>query len=96
MSPLATVAVRLRWNGSAVAQIPVTALWEFHLRSDPGGVCGALPRAFLFAHVWCDHLTDGQLAHSCKEGAPHDLLVCILSNDNSEALYEKLRGQARR
>ena len=92
-----TVTVRRRWNGADVAQIPAQARWGFHFRNDSGGVCRALPRAFLYAHVWCDKVPSGALGHLCREGPPpHDLLVCILPNDNPAPLYERLRAQTRR
>jgi hypothetical protein len=84
-----SVIVRRRWNGSDVAQVPAEALWDFH--------CRALPRAFLYAHVWCDKLPSGALGHFCREGPPpHDMLVCILPNDNAAPLYERLRAKTRR
>jgi hypothetical protein len=93
----AIVRVRRRWNSNDVAEVPVEALWDVHFRNDAGGVCGAFPRAFLYAHVWCDHVPSGTLGHSCREGPPpHDLLACILPNDNSAPLYESLREKARR
>jgi hypothetical protein len=92
-----TVIVRRRWNGSDVAQISAEALWDFHFRNDAGGVCGAFPRAFLYAHVWCDKLPSGALGHFCREGPPpHELLVCILPNDNATPLFERLRAKTRR
>jgi len=92
-----TVLVRRRWNSPSIAKVPVEALWDFHLQNDAGGVCGAFPRAFLFAHVWCDKFASGELGHFCREGPPpHDLLVCILPADNPEALYETLRDRTRR
>jgi hypothetical protein len=91
------VRVRRRWNESDVAEIPVETLWDFHFRNDAGGVCGAFPRAFLFAHVWCDHAASGLLGHYCREGPPpHDLLVCILPADNPGPLYASLRAKVGR
>jgi hypothetical protein len=92
-----TVLVRRRWNAPDIANVAVDALWDLHFRNDPGGVCGAFPRAFLFAHVWCDKLASGELGHFCREGPPpHDLVVCILPADNAAATYEDLRARARR
>lgn len=92
-----TITVRRRWNGSDIAQVSVQALWDFHFRNDPGGVCRALPRAFLTAHVWCDNLPNGALGHLCREGPPpHDIVVCILPTDNPAPLYERLCVKARR
>jgi hypothetical protein len=91
------VMVRRRWNGADTAQVSAGALWDFHLRNEAGGVCRALPRAFLCAHGWCDALAGGELGHLCREGPPpHDLIVCILPNDNPNALYEGLRARTRR
>jgi hypothetical protein len=91
------VKVRRRWNGLETAEVLVNGLWDFHFRNDAGGVCGAFPRAFLFAHVWCDHIPSGALGHHCREGPPpHDLLVCILANDNPTSLYEELRTRVGR
>jgi len=91
------VTVRRRWNAPDSAQVPIEALWDFHIRDEAGGVCRALPRGFLFAHVWCDKLVSGALGHFCREGPPpHDLLVCILPGDNAKDLYESLSGKTRR
>jgi hypothetical protein len=91
------VTVRRRWNAPETTEVPVESLWDFHFRNDAGGVCGAFPRAFLSAHVWCDHLSSGALGHLCREGPPpHDLVVCILPNDNPASLYEQLRARTRR
>jgi hypothetical protein len=90
------VIVRRRWDARECAEVSATSLWGVHLRNEPGGVCGALPRALLYAHVWCDKLAKGSLGHRCREeSSPHELLVCILPNDNPVALYEHLRTQAR-
>ena len=87
------VKVRRRWNDNTVEEVPLDSLWDFHFRNDAGGVCGAFPRAFLSAHVWCDHLQQGALGHQCRQdSAPHDLVVCILPTDNPS--YESLRSKA--
>jgi hypothetical protein len=85
--------VRRRWNAAETAAVAVEALWQFHFRNDAGGVCRALPRAF----VWCDHLDKGALGHVCRDGPPpHELLVCILRNDNPDPVYQRLLAMARR
>jgi len=92
-----TVKIRRRWNAAEAAEVAVEKLWDYHFRNDAGGVCGAFPRAFLAAHVWCDHLAAGALGHQCREGPPpHDIVVVILPNDNPAPLYEKLRARAGR
>jgi hypothetical protein len=92
-----TVKIRRRWNADAATEVAVEKLWDFHFRNDAGGVCGAFPRAFLAAHVWCDHLPSGTLGHQCREGPPpHDMIVVILPNDNPGPLYEQLRARAGR
>jgi hypothetical protein len=97
VAPLVTARVRRRWNAPELADVSIDALWDLHFRNDPGGVCGALPRGFLFAHVWCDKLPDGALGHICRPDplAPHELLVCILPTDNTAEIYAALRARAR-
>jgi hypothetical protein len=90
------VAVRGRWDGAQVAEVPPGSLWDLHVRNQPGGVCGALPRGFLFGRVWCDKVSPGFLGHVCRaESRPHELLVCILAGDNPATLVQRLRAQAR-
>jgi|SRR5689334_3424278 hypothetical protein len=96
MSSADTVVVRRRWDGAETARVNTDSLYGFHVRSDPGGVCRALPRGFLFARIWCDKLQPGALGHACREGqAPHELLVCILPADNLPAAYEALYAKSR-
>jgi hypothetical protein len=96
MSDGNTVVVRQRWNGADTAQVPAEALWDLHVRDQPGGVCGALPRGFLHGRLWCDKVAPGFLGHSCRqESRPHEILVCILPSDNPAALLERLRDRAR-
>jgi len=96
-SPPVTVRVRRRWNTPELAELSIDKLWDLRFRDDPGGVCRALPRGFLFAYVWCDNLPSGALGHVCRSDppAPHELLVCILPTDNSSDVYEVLRANAR-
>ena len=92
-----TVLVRGRWNEAASARLPVEVLRGLHFRNESGGVCRALPRAFLYARLWCDHVPEGTLGHICRESpAPHELLVCILAGDNPPQLYGRLWERARR
>lgn len=97
MSEPETLIVRRRWNAPESVRIDVDALWDLHFRDDPGGVCGAFPRAFLCAHVWCDKVPAGALAHVCRSDppSPHELLVYILPADNPKEIYERLRVRAR-
>jgi hypothetical protein len=90
------VKVRRRWNDSEASELPIEVLWDFHYRNEAGGVCRAMPRAFLCAHVWCDHVSEGAFGHRCPDPPPHDLVVCILRNDNISAVYEDLLLKARR
>jgi hypothetical protein len=97
MSTEDIVAIRRRWNGADKAEVSLAALSDLHVRNEAGGVCRASPREFLHAHVWCDKLAAGDLGHLCRAGPPpHDLLVCILPDDNPRALYDGLRAKARR
>ena len=97
IAPSVTVHVRRRWNTPELAEASIEALWDLHFRDEPGGVCRALPRGFLFAHVWCDKLAASALGHHCRTDppAPHELLVCILPTDNAAEIYEALRVRAR-
>lgn len=96
MSSEEKVVVRRRWNGPDTAEVLTESLWDLHVQNEPGGVCGAFPRGFLFAHVWCDKVASGLFGHTCRDGPPpHDLLVCILPTDNPAALYERLHAKSR-
>jgi hypothetical protein len=91
------VIVRRRWSGTESTAVAVDVLWDFHFQNDAGGVCRALPRAFLGARVWCDKLDATTLGHFCREGPPpHELAVCILPTDNPAPTFEELRTRARR
>jgi hypothetical protein len=93
-----SVKVRRRWNDVGAAHVLLEHLWDFHFRDEAGGVCGAFPRAFLSAHVWCDALEAGALGHRCRgdDPPPHDMLVCILANDNSAEIYQEVCAAAKR
>jgi|HubBroStandDraft_1064217.scaffolds.fasta_scaffold07434_3 hypothetical protein len=91
-----TVTGRRRWNAPESTVVPLDALSGFHYRNEAGGVCSALPRAFLCAHVWCDQVSAGAFGHVCRDGAgPHEVLVFILRNDNPSDTYEELLQRAR-
>jgi hypothetical protein len=93
---LSTVVVRRRWNDSECAKVPLEALRELAVRNDPGGVCGPIPRPFIYARVWCDQLTDGQGLHACDPAtAPHELQLCVLESDNP-VLKTQVRAMLRR
>ena len=96
MSEGERVLVRQRWNGADLTAVPVESLWDLHVRSEPGGVCGALPRGFLYGRLWCDKVAPGALGHVCQAASrPHEVLVCILPADNPTDLLERLRARAR-
>jgi hypothetical protein len=96
MSNAERVLVRQRWDGAEAAAVCPAALWDLHVRSQPGGVCGALPRGFLSGRIWCDQVAPGSLGHVCPaESRPHEMLVCILANDNPPTLMARLRAAAR-
>ena len=91
------VVVRQRWDAPGSVAVLPELLRDLHVRSAPGGVCGALPRGFLQGRLWCDQLPPGALGHVCQaKSRPHELLVCILPHDNAATLLERLRAQARR
>jgi hypothetical protein len=90
------VTIRRRWNAPDATTVALEALWDFHYRNEAGGVCSAMPRAFLCAHVWCDHLKPGALGHVCRDDPPpHELLAYILRNDNPSE-YDELALKTRR
>ena len=91
------VTVRRRFNDPRTASVRVADLRELRVHNDAGGVCSPLPRPFLHARVWCDHLLDGQSIHSCDAAtAPHELELCILEQDNAPLAYAGLTRQLRR
>ena len=91
-----SVVVRLRWDSPESAVVPAGLLRDLHVRNQPGGVCGALPRGFLHGRLWCDTLPAGTLGHVCRaDSRPHELLVCILPTDNAAAQLERLRALSR-
>jgi hypothetical protein len=91
-----TVTVRRRWDDPESARVGPQHLRELAIRDDPGGVCSPIPRPFLFARVWCDHLIEGAAIHTCDpRSAPHELELCVLERDNSD-VYAALRARLRR
>ena len=92
----ALVVVRRRWNDPRSAKAPLGALRELLVKNDPGGVCGPIPRAFIYARLWCDQLIDGDAIHSCDPAsAPHELQLCVNEADHSAALNLQLRALLR-
>ncbi|TAM44317.1 MAG: hypothetical protein EPN53_16705 [Acidobacteria bacterium] len=91
------VAVRRQWNDWRIIEVPASALRDFHLRDESGGVHARSPQPFLHARLWCTAIPDGSdFPHSCQHGeGPHEIVVCIVQKDNSKALYRRLREQAR-
>jgi len=90
------VVVRRRWNDAQSARVPLQALRELAIRDDPGGICGPIPRPFLTARAWCDHLGTGDGLHPCDAAtAPHELELVILERDNPPDLMVRLRSLRR-
>lgn len=90
------VIVRRRWNDPHCSKVPLAALRELVIRNDPGGVCGAIPRPFRYARVWCDRLIDGGAIHACDAStAPHELQLCILETDNALDINARVRALLR-
>jgi hypothetical protein len=91
------VTVRRRWNDAQSAGVPLGVLRDLAIRDDPGGICGPVPRPFLTARVWCDHLGTGTALHACDAAtAPHELELVILERDNPPDLMARLRSLRRR
>jgi hypothetical protein len=91
------VTVRRRWNDPHSARVPLSALREFVIKNDPGGVCSPIPRPFSYARVWCDQLIDVRAIHACDPATvPHELQLCVLENDNSAEVNAQVRSMLRR
>lgn len=94
---LQLVTVRRRWNDPQCARVPLGALRELAVRNDPGGICGATPRPFLVARVWCDHLAADTGLHACDAAsAPHELELVVLERDNPPDVHVRLQALRRR
>jgi hypothetical protein len=94
---ISTVVVRRRWNDLQSARVPVAALRELVVKNDPGGICGPIPRPFLYARVWCDQLMDSHGIHTCDPGtAPHELQLCVVESDNPAKFNAQVRAMIRR
>lgn len=92
----ALIVVRRRWSDPQSAKVPLTALRELVIKNDPGGVCGPIPRPFLYARIWCDRLINGAAIHICDPTtAPHELQLCVNEADNSAAVNSQLRALLR-
>ena len=93
----AGATVRRRWNDAHSASVKLQHLRDVRSMNDPGGVCSALPRPFLFAKVWCDHLLDADGLHVCRAAtAPHELELCVPERDNSPEIFAAVRLLLRR
>jgi hypothetical protein len=75
----------------------LSALREFVIKNDPGGICTPIPRPFPYARVWCDQLIDGRAIHLCEPAtAPHELQLCVMETDNSAEINAQVRAMLRR
>jgi hypothetical protein len=91
-----TIIVRRRWDDPESARVALQHVREPAIKDQPGGVCSPVPRPFLFARVWCDHLIEGANIHTCNpRSAPHELELCVLERDNAD-IYAALRARVRR
>ena len=91
------VILRRRWNDTHSGEVALTNVRDPRLRDDPGGVCSATSRPFLFVRLWCDQLTANHGLHTCDAAtAPHELELCMLASDNDATIYTDLVRQARR
>jgi hypothetical protein len=91
-----TIIVRRRWDDPQSARVALQHARELAIKDQPGGICGPIPRPFLFARVWCDHLIEGADIHTCDpRSAPHELELCVLERDNPD-VYATLRARLRR
>jgi hypothetical protein len=90
------IIVRRRWDDPQSAGVALQHARDFAIKDQPGGICSPIPRPFLFARVWCDHLIEGAGIHACDpRTAPHELELCVLERDNAD-IYATLRARLRR
>jgi hypothetical protein len=90
------IIVRRRWDDPQSATVALKHARELAIKDQPGGICGPIPRPFLFARVWCDHFIEGAAIHTCDlRTAPHELELCVLERDNPD-VYATLRARLRR
>ncbi len=90
------VVVRRQWNSALTISVPLSELWNFHIRKTSGGVQAPSPYPMLYAWMLCSSIPpESEFDHSCRHGPPpHEILVCITQKDNPKDLYKSLRGQA--
>ena len=92
-----TVTIRRRWNAPEAVDVAISALRDFRILDEAGGVCRSSPRAFLHAHILCDRVDAVRLGHVCgADPGPHELLVCLLPADNPPAVYHLVNRLSQR
>ena len=89
------VYVRRQWSDWRIGTVPLDALWDFHWRSESGGVRISSPRPFNHARMFCTALIEGEIAHTCEHGPPpHEILVCFTKKDNGKKMFDRLKTLA--
>lgn len=78
-----------------IAEVPLSDLWNFHMRGISGGAIVSAGQDSLYARMSCASIPEGVVfSHSCEHGPPpHEILVCITQSGNDRVLYRRLRRQ---
>jgi hypothetical protein len=91
-----TVVVRRHWDDWRRATVRRSSLEGLRIDRVSGGVGRVSPYAMVYGYIWCDQISDGELAHSCKHGPPpHEIKVVVVGVDNSPKLMKALKAEAR-
>jgi len=84
------VCVQGAWNGWKRAEVRLRDLEHVHWLQPSGA-----PRQMLHAYVSCMNLLSGDIPHECTEASgPHRLLVCVIKQHNTAAVYAEVASRA--
>ena len=85
-----SVHVRRDWNDNRIGRVQWSDLENPRWDTVAGGTQLESRQAFIYAYVWCDKVR-GDIAHSCTHGPPpHNIKVCLLKQDNSGDVWNRL------
>jgi hypothetical protein len=94
-STMPQVRIRRDPVSNSVATCLLNDLDDWRFSSVSGGRQVRTNKEFLYAKIWCSELIDGSIGHSCIHGdGPHEILVCVLPEDNKEGWNEITREAA--
>jgi hypothetical protein len=86
----ALIRVHGAWNGWRTAEVRLADLEHIHwLQPDRA------PRQLVHGHILCRDLVSGDIPHECEgTPGPHRLLVCVIKNHNTAAVYAEVARRA--